>query len=118
MNKADLIEYYKRLVQALEEPGEFSPIKFDIYRVPDEFEEFIAHTESRGWSWGACVSDTCRHNSHDPYGEYPSVFVRARVVDEVSGLYELPNGQVFWYVNEPHGHYRPTRYLTFQKPAD
>jgi hypothetical protein len=63
-----------------------------------------------GWSWGFCTSETCNHNSHDPYMEGDVQFVYCRPTG-VPDVYELEDGRLVEYVYSENGHYAPTALL-------
>jgi hypothetical protein len=66
----------------------------------------------RTHSWGYCRSETCQHQSHDPYFEYPVTILRnAETLWEGEAGEEIVQSNVtgrIWYTRyKPNGHYAP-----------
>mgnify|MGYP003395676339 CR=1 FL=1 len=72
------------------------------------------------WSWGHCRSETCAHNSHDPYTQGDAVFFNARQLEEDekgNTLYILPSGLLLQYhfAHDNGYHFAPSARLLIKK---
>ena len=114
MNKVELARKLRRQLELLEEEGEFEVQAFDVWAAPDFLGEALVRVEENAWSSGYCMSETCAHNSHDPYSEGDTAFVLCRPVgedEEGNDLYEAKgNGIVFGYryAKDNGFHFAPT----------
>lgn len=117
MNTQDLIAQLKTQIAALEAvSGEFSVIGFNVW---SESQIPSVRFEDNTWSWGHCTSETCNHNSHDPYSEGGTQYVYCRpIIGGRPNLYILLDGGVFEYTHEGAGHYAPSaslRWVNFER---
>ncbi len=113
MTVTEMIESLETQLTALRAEGEFTARAFDVdssQAWPNGFP--LLRTQERGWSWGSCTSETCNHNSHDPYTEGPTIFVLCRPAG--TDLFALPDGRLFRYiVTEPGYHFCPQKFIRF-----
>ncbi len=116
--KQELIEKLRTQLEKLEDP-EWELQSFKVWHVPDEIKKLDGTVvERHGWSWGYCQSETCNHNSHDPYMEGHIIHLPASHIGEDMGLvgqgpepaelYLTPSGAIIRYVyRSPELHFAP-----------
>jgi hypothetical protein len=104
MNTQDLKKKLETQLQALGDTGNFQVIPFDVFWVDRDVKEALdaalIRIERKTWSWGHCRSETCNHNSHDPYQDGHTAFVLCRPVgkDERGWqMYATESGLLFGY---------------------
>ncbi len=94
---------------ALEASGPFAVHIFEVWTVSPETRTALGaalvRVEPHTWSWGYCSNERCQHQSHDPYGEGCSAFVRAIPISE--NEYRTVEGVVFTYEYSEQGQYAP-----------
>ena len=123
---SDLIEKLEAQLAARKADGEYIVESFDVWHGDNDFgaaDADIIRVERNTWNWGHCRSETCSHNSHDPYSEGDTVFVRCKKIgndEHGRQMYALPNGRIFVYVTgHNHGyHFAPTARLDAYSPED
>ena len=77
MTKQELMTKLESELATLRQEGEYSVKDFQVFDFPRdvEFGSALVRRERRTWSWGSCRSETCAHNSHDPYMSGDTLFL-------------------------------------------
>lgn len=119
MTKQELIESLRKQADALEtQDGKFEVIEFFVWSKHglDDLGDALIRYQDKTHSWGCCRSETCAHNSHDPYMEGGTAFVFCKEIrNDENGdrLFTTSSGVVFAYNTETSGyHFAP--YYNFQ----
>ena len=100
MNKEQLIEELRKQANALESTDGFEVIEFAAWREPTKLGSGLIRYQDKTHSSGYCRSETCLHNSHDPYMEGGTAYVKCKQVgiDETGNMqYVTPDGIVFTF---------------------
>ncbi|TSC69963.1 MAG: hypothetical protein G01um101449_473 [Parcubacteria group bacterium Gr01-1014_49] len=108
---------------SLRQEGEYSVKDFEVFDFPRDvdFGSALVRRERRTWSWGSCRSETCAHNSHDPYMSGDTLFLLcSEKLGESSNGWErfaLQDGRIveYRYAKENGYHFAPTASLRFAK---
>lgn len=116
MDTKELAQKLREQLAALEAPPEnFSVRSFRVWSSYNlkGLGDAVVRIERNSWSWGSCRSETCAHNSHDPYGQGDTVYITCRAIGEDEDgneMYQTPGGVVFSYryAKDSGYHYRPT----------
>ena len=115
MTKDQMVQKLEGELQELKAEGEYEALPFNVWNPSSarELDGFIRWAENTH-SWGYCRSETCAHNSHDPYIEGGTVFIRCR---PIGNRYITPGGAVFTYDTRSRGyHFAP--YYRIRKESE
>lgn len=123
MTKQALMIRLENELAILRQEGEYSVKDFKVFDAPRDVElgSALVRREKRTWSWGSCRSETCNHNSHDPYTSGDTLFLLCseKLGDSSNGWerFALQDGRLVEYrYAKEHGYYfAPTASLRFAK---
>ncbi len=120
MKTTDLKAKLKKQLERLDNQN-YEATCFEIWnheQMPEALKESIIRVERDSWSWGHCTSETCNHNSHDPYDTGDTVWLNANYVgagENGNALYESHTGIVFEHVWRDRGHYAPIKKIVVRE---
>lgn len=82
MTKEQMIATLEAQLASLKETGDFSVLAFQVWSLSHKtiaaLGSALIRRELCSWSWGHCRSQTCSHNSHDPFARGETAFIACR----------------------------------------
>lgn len=118
MTKQEMINELRKQADALEGKDGYEVREFCAWSKIglEKLGDALIRYQDKTHSWGYCRSETCAHNSHDPYMEGGTAFVLCKDVgkdENGNKLFTTPNGVVFAYDTMESGyHFAP--YYNFE----
>ena len=121
MTKQEMIEKLRKQADMLEAQGDYEAKAFHVWSregLDDMLKDALVCYQDKTHSFGICRSETCAHNSHDPYMEGGTVFILCKEVgkdEDGNQLFVTPNNMVFAYDVKADGyHFAPHYNLIFK----
>lgn len=106
MQKHELIAHLQAQLEALTAEGPYPIQELKVWVLSADtvsaLGAALVRSKRKAWSWGRCNSETCAHNSHDPYQTGDVVFFRAKPIgksEDGDDLYLLPDGTILEYLD-------------------
>jgi hypothetical protein len=119
-NVKNMIESLEKQLEMLKNEEDYTVHSFKVWKVKREMRQKLGSSlireEKNAWNSGFCRSDTCFHNSHDPYEEGNLTYILCKEIGKSQNgntVYKTKEGFIFEYVFAYDGgyHYNPSAFI-------
>ncbi len=117
MTKNELVKKLEGQISKLKKgEEEIQSIRLWCFREKEQklIGDSLIRVERKSFSWGCCKSETCFHNSHDPYTEGDTIFFQGRKIgidEENRTIFLLHNGKIIFYSIKDNGQHYTVDYI-------